>query len=202
MKRILLISCFLLAGFTGNLQDHVITWQGDTMNCRFPEKPSKEGLKPAWKYENGHIRLMTVFENDSVRVLEAGQVKGYFREKHGTHLLCDGHFESMKMHWPGEDTSWYFMNLLTRGKHASLYRIWMLFNKHPRAFYFIRLKGEKIPFFTRYISKRKKLKELLIDEDTREGMMQLFEENKKVDYERAVKKYNQLKDEAAAGTEK
>ena len=80
MKEILLISCFLLTGLTGNLQDHVITWQGDTLDCRFPENPRKEGLRPAYKYHNGHIRLMAVFTNDSVRALEAGQVRGYYRE--------------------------------------------------------------------------------------------------------------------------
>jgi len=197
MKEILLISCFLLTGLTGNLQDHVITWQGDTLDCRFPENPRKEGLRPAYKYHNGHIRLMAVFTNDSVRALEAGQVRGYYREKHGKRLLCDGRFESRKLLWPGDkDTSWYFMNIISAGKYATLYKIWEVLYEHPRAYYFVHFKKDKDPLFTTYVSNRKRMREILSDEDTKEGMTQFFAD-KKAGYEAAVKTYNQLKEEAA-----
>lgn len=203
MKELLLISCFLLAGLTGNLQDHVITWQDDTLACRFPDKPRKEGIRRPWKYHNGHVRVMTVFANDSVRVLEAGQVKGYVRKKHGIRLLCNGRFESRKMIWPGDrDTSWYFMSLETEGKHASLYKVWEHFNKSPRPYYFVHLKKQKDPHFTLYVSNRKEMRNLLTDEETKEGMEQFYAANKRADFESAVKTFNRLKEEAALRTKK
>jgi len=136
-------------------QDHVITWDADTMQCIFPDKPRKEGVRPGSKYENGHIRLLAHFENDSIRVIEAGDIKGYFRKKHGKSLLCDGVFESVEVTeqeqryiYSGRNDGkrWYFLNRIFSGKYASLYVMYISRTSGPpSSFYFVRkMDHEKI----------------------------------------------------------
>ncbi|MBL7723696.1 MAG: hypothetical protein JNK27_06085 [Chitinophagaceae bacterium] len=134
-------------------QDHVITWDADTLTCIFPDKPRKEGLRPGSKYENGHIRLLAHFENDSVRIIEAGDVKGYSRKKHGKSLLCDGVFESVELteeeqryiyYGRSDGKRWYFLNRVFSGKYASLYVMYISrTSESPRSFYFIKKTDQK-----------------------------------------------------------
>lgn len=147
---LLCVQVFALTLFSG-AQDHVITWDADTLKCIFPDKPRKEGLRPGSKYENGHIRLLARFENDSVRVIEAGEVKGYSRKKHGKSLLCDGIFESVELteeeqryiyYSRSDGKRWYFLNRVISGKHASLYVMYLSRTSGPpRSFYFIKKSG-------------------------------------------------------------
>jgi hypothetical protein len=60
----------------------------------------------------------------------------------------------------------------------------------------VHFKKDKDPLFTTYVSNRKRMREILSDEDTKEGMATFFTD-KKAGYEAAVKTYNQLKEEAA-----
>lgn len=129
-------------------QDYVVTWDADTLQCIFPDKPRKEGVKPGSKYENGHIRLLAHFENDSIRVIEAGDIKGYFRKKHGKSLLCDGFFESVELTeqeqryiYSGRNDGkrWYFLNRIFPGKYASLYVMYISRTSGPpSSFYFVK----------------------------------------------------------------
>lgn len=136
-------------------QDHVITWDADTLQCIFPDKPRKEGVRPGSKYENGHIRLLAHFENDSIRVIEAGDIKRYSRKKHGKSLLCDGVFESVEVTeqeqryiYSGRNDGkrWYFLNRIFSGKYASLYVMYISRTSGPpSSFYFVRkMDHEKI----------------------------------------------------------
>lgn len=195
MRRLLFV-IFLF--FSGNLvlsQDYIITWKNDTIYCELPGKPGKEGLRPANKYENGHLRFVAFFPNDSVRVLEAGQVKGYHRSKHGKYLLCDGNFVAKKMLWSFGDTTWYFMNRVEDGKYATLYIIYLREGRYIVPYYFINKKGDKNPLFATLIKNKKKLRELLTDEDIKEGMQGFFNSRKNKQYKEAVREYNRLKEE-------
>lgn len=174
-------------------QDYVVTWNNDTISCILPAKPGKEGVKPSFKYENGHIRTLAIFPNDSLRVLEAGQVKGYYRQKHGSYLLCDGHFEAKKMRWPNKDTNWYFMSRVEEGEYASLYMIYLKLSRSPVRYYFLIKKDDPDPLFTTYLRSWKHIQELLNDDDIKEGMQNFFSARGKKQYIKAVKEYNRLK---------
>lgn len=195
MKRSIFLLSFLLAGQCIFSQDYIITWKSDTVYCRLPARPGKEGIRPASKYQNGHLRFLAFFSIDSVRVLEAGQVKGYYRGEHGSSLLCNGNFEARKMAWSRQDTSWYFMNRVVEGKHATLYMIYLSTGNSPRAYYFLKKKDDPDPLFTVLLDNRKHLKELLLEEDIKEGMLRFFSGKKRRKYSEAVKEYNQLKEE-------
>lgn len=195
MRRNVVFLSFMLAGQFSFSQDYIITWKGDTVYCRLPAKPGKEGIRPAWKYENGHVRFLAFFPNDSVRVLEAGQVKGYYRGGHGRSLLCNGNFEARKMAWSRQDTNWYFMNRVEEGKHATLYMIYLSSGKAPRAYYFLKKKDDPDPWFTLLLNNRKHLEELLLEEDIKEGMQLFFSGKSRRKYSEAVKEYNRLKEQ-------
>ncbi|MBL7747969.1 MAG: hypothetical protein JNM19_11105, partial [Chitinophagaceae bacterium] len=141
-----LMCCSLLQGAVYAQSDYIITWQNDTIFCRFPDKPGKEGFKPASKYKNGHIQLMAVFGNDSVRTISAGEIKGYSRAKHGQSLLCNGNFESIQLvsrdsmltEVDGKkEKSWFFLNKIVPGKYATLYCKYLFTSRGPRIYYYL-----------------------------------------------------------------
>jgi len=147
MKKIIFLSCLLLLAKITFCQDYIVTWNNDTIHCTLPARPGKEGVRPSLKYENGHIRTLAIFPNDSIRVLEAGQVKGYYREKHGKYLLCNGHFEAKKKLWQGTDTNWYFMSRVEAGEYASLYMMYLRISRSPVRYYFLMKKDDPDPSF-------------------------------------------------------
>lgn len=174
-------------------QDYIITRGGDTLHCRLPGHIRKEGIRPVYKYLNGHIRLAVVFPNDSLRVHEPGQIRGYYRAEHGKSLLCDGYFESRKMAWKAGDTSWFFMNRVYEGPFATLFKIYISDGDAPSLNYFLAKKGQSDGDFVHLVAGRKKLKKMLTDPDTQEAMEALFSRRKKISYRDAVVAYNQLK---------
>jgi len=187
---------FLVLFFTnaGLAQDYIITWSGDTLSCVLPGKPGKEGIRPAAKYHNGHIRVVAFFPNDSVRVLEAGQVKGYFRSRHGKSLLCDGHFEAKKIYRKGRDTVWYFMNRVVEGKFASLYVVYLRADRRIYRYYYLRKLTDRLSFFESNIATYKQLRRMLTEDDIREGMQLFFSGKRKNRFIGAVREYNRLKE--------
>lgn len=207
-----LFGLFSLLFFTpqmGQAQDYIITWSNDTVYCVFPEKPGKEGMRPASKYENGHVRVLTFFPNDSVRVVEAGAIKGYYREKHGRKLLCNGTFISQRVSKEDEyvaglarrdsNSDWFFMNEVHAGKHASLYLVYLYSGSQvPTAFYFVQKHINGSTLLPIRISTRKKLVEIFSDTDIAEGMKPVLQKKGRRKYVHIIKEYNQLKEEAAS----
>lgn len=191
--RTLILYLALLNVMDAFPQDYIITAGNDTLYCRLPGDIRKEGIRPVYKYLNGHTRLAVVFSNDSLRVQEPGQIRGYYRSVHGKSLLCDGYFESRKMAWKEGDTSWYFMNRVQDGDFAALYKIYLADGDAPSQYYFLDIKGQADPDFVQLVPGRKKLKALLTDADTREEMEKLFSRRKKISYREAVAAYNLLK---------
>ena len=98
--KLYVVLIFLIAlfwGFKAVSQDFIITWQNDTIPCKLPGDAKEIGLKPTRKYHNGYERVTALFQNDSLRVINAGEIFGYFRQKHGKKLLCDGYFEAKQI---------------------------------------------------------------------------------------------------------
>lgn len=195
MKKISLFGGLLLLCFVSAGQDYIISWQGDTIRCRLVQDPKKEGLKPRYKYTNGHRRLAVVFANDSLRDYDAGEIKGYYRQQHGKSFLCDGHFESVLYSWNGRDSSWHFMNRLFKGTYAGLYRIWYRSTDRQSASYFLYLPHTPQKFF--YIEGFSTLRKMLSDEDVAEKMKPYFSHKNQRHFENIVRQYNRLKSEAA-----
>lgn len=200
MKYLLLCAGWLTL-LDGLAQDFIITPAGDTLPCRLPGNIRKEGIRPVHKYLNGHIRLAVLFPNDSVRIQEPGQIRGYFRAVHGKSLLCDGYFESKKMAWKAGDTSWYFMNRVITGRFASLYRIYLWEGDVPEQYFFLDKKQGTDPDYLPWIRDRKALKVMLTEEETLAGMAIFFGKRKKFSFPEAVAEYNRLKAEARSSGE-
>lgn len=180
-----------MAGFA---QDYIITWQNDTVYCRLPENPRKEGIRPAGKYHNGHIRFAAFFGEDSLRILEPKQVKGYFREKHGKKLLCDGHFDARKAIYPGRDTSWYYMSRTVQGEYASLYTAYFFAGSRPVRYFFIQKHhAGAVPYYAVYATTHKMIRELLADKDIETEMRSFLTGKRKRKLADAIKEYNRLK---------
>lgn len=201
MKKISIFCVFLFLRQFSFSQDYILNWQGDTIYCQFPDHPRKEGLKPVAKYLNGHIRVAAIFPRDSMRVLEAGQVKAYYREKHGKSFLCDGYFESVKYHWNKKDSIWYFMNLVYKGTHASLYRVWFRSTDRQPAWYFLQLPaadgGRQFHYIDRFATLRKLLSDAAIEDDLRKQ----FTKKGQRHYSDMIRVYDQLKAAAAIKNE-
>ncbi len=209
MKYIFFLTATLLAGLAAGAQDYIITWQGDSIACRFPDKPRKEGFRPAGKYHNGHIRVATIFPNDSVRVIEAGQIKGYYRAKHGKSLLCNGQFVTKKLvdHAGRKDAWWnntteaepfFFVQKVIEGKHADLYTFYVQFGSDaPEQYYCITKHNETEAGKAIVMNNRKKAVQFLSDPDIAEDMSQFrYKKNWKA-YHQIVEEYNRLKTEVA-----
>jgi hypothetical protein len=186
--------------------DYVITWQNDTIPCRLPDKRGKEGIRPAWKYTNGHSKLVVIFSNDSVRIIGAGEVKGYYRAKHGQSLLCNGNFESVQLH-SGEpslteadgksEKKWVFLNRVVSGKYASLYIIYYkIRGRVSPAYYVVKHTEKGSPVYMPILNWKLSVK-LLADEETGEKLHQFRFTKATRKYRELVEEYNRLKENAS-----
>lgn len=209
MKYIFSLIVTLLSATLLNSQDYIITWKGDSLECRMPEKPWKEGFRPISKYDNGHLQVPVIFANDSVRVIKAGDIKGYSRDKHGKGLLCNGDFESKQLldekgrksamwHWGGDEDSWYFLQKLEEGPHANLYILYLRCSSGiTDAFYGISKHAEGKPDKAVVMYNRKRTVEFLSDPDIADKMKKVKYKKKRSAYRQLVNEYNRLKTEAA-----
>ncbi|MBL7733315.1 MAG: hypothetical protein JNM88_19260 [Chitinophagaceae bacterium] len=194
--------CFFSNAFS---QDYLISWKGDTLFCELPDNPRKEGFRPVGNFTNGYKKIAVFTGADSVRVVEAGQIKGYRRHKHGKNLLCDGYFESVRVpDGNGEYTTpegknegeWHFMLLEHKGRHASLYKM-LVWGRRLYTYYYVVKHGGEAAVPEGYkIFNRSRAEKLLADEDIKTEMQQVIKREKK--FTRMVEEYNRLKEAAAA----
>lgn len=205
MQKLVFLLITVLLAMPANTQDYIITWENDTIYCELPGKPGKKGLRPAGNYTNGYKRIAAIFAGDSLRVMEPGQVRGYFRKEHGDGLLCDGNFESVKipegngfrtLTGSEPDFKWSFMLLESKGKYASLYKL-LVRTKRVNTYYFVvKHQGEfKDKGF--YLTTRKRLRKVLVEEDIREEMLLAISKTGR--YPVLVDEYNRLKEAASSG---
>lgn len=190
-------------------QDYIVNWENDTIFCKLPGDAKKAGLKPVWKYEDGYERIVAVSDNDSIRIINAGDIKGYSRQKHGKRLLCDGFFESKQILYTrqnqrttvegeniGNNSKWYFLNRIVQGKYATLYIWYETHGGCTYSSYFINRHGIEasntvIPFFN-----KKKMVELLSDSDIASEMKGFKYRKSNKGFSEIVVEYNRLKEEA------
>jgi hypothetical protein len=201
MKKILLL-LFISFAFCSNAQDYIVTWSNDTLKTTFPTNPAKERLKPAYKFKNGYLYLPAVFNNDSLRVYRAGEIKAYYREKHGKNLLCDGHFESVKAAVGTRPqrteegklaTNWYFMVPVEKGKYASLYKILIWGRRINTYYYVVKHTGETEPLGV-FAMTQKQYQRLLTVPGAEEEMRSYIKTNKR--FSKMVVEYNRLMETA------
>jgi hypothetical protein len=209
MKYICLLTGMLLLTIFVSSQDYIITWKGDSLQCYMPDRPWKEGFRPARKYDNGHLRIPVVFQNDSTRVIEAGDVKAYSRTKHGRGLLCNGVFESKQLldekgkkstgwHWGGEEDSWYFLQKLEEGPYANLYITYLRCPSGGNdAFYCIVKHKDGPPDKAFVMVNRKRMVQFLSDPDVETDMKKFRYKKNRHAYGKIVREYNRLKTETA-----
>ncbi len=201
---------FILAGPVSvplAAQDYIVTWKNDTLPCVFPDKPGKEGFRPVAKFENGHIRVLTYFPNDSVRAIEAGHIRSYSRAKHGRGLLCNGVFDA-KMIGDKEktiadptrfraDNNWYFMRRVEEGPFATLYIVYTYSGRRISYSYFISRK-EDDPDKAILLLGRKHTVRLLSEDEAARSLKNFKYKNSAKGYREIVKEYNRLKGAVAA----
>jgi hypothetical protein len=201
MTMKILYACLLFFVTPVIAQDHVVTWDNDTLYGRFSSHPRKEGLRPEYKYNSGFYQSGFYFSNDSLRVLKAGEIKSYYRKEHGKKLLCDGHFESWKVNikdlhysrYDNRDTAmqWYFVRKVEDGEHAQLY---VLTDDCGRGYfnhYFIHKKGTSVLYSPD--SKRKAIA-YLSDESLKDELNRFKSRRSQKGFIDIVKEYNRLKD--------
>lgn len=202
MQKHTLCLAFLLSSFFAvHAQDYIVTWTNDTIACRLSANPKKDRLKPLAKYKNGHERIVSFFDNDSLRTIEPGKIKSYYRKDHGTSLLCNGYFDS-KLHFfqPKKEkkkkyraTNWYFLQRVVEGKYASLYLGYFTY-------------GDGCTDDAWYISRpgtdtawslmgKKHAVELLSDAQTREAMKKIIWRSSSKGYSDIVNAYNRIREE-------
>lgn len=199
----MLYACLLFFVTPTIAQDHVVTWDNDTLYGRFASHPRKEGLRPQYKYNSGFYQSGFYFTNDSLRVLKAGEIKSYYRKEHGRKLLCNGHFESWKVNikelhysrYDRRDTAaqWYFVRKVEDGEHAQLY---VLTDDCGRGYfnhYFIHKKGTGV--LHSLYNKRKAI-EYLSDASVKDKLAQFKSRRSQKGYADIVKEYNRLKEMA------
>ncbi|MDZ4794303.1 MAG: hypothetical protein SGI83_08515 [Bacteroidota bacterium] len=205
MRKYILFCISLLFVFDISAQDYVVSWNNDTSACKMPEKPWKDGLRPSGLYDNGHVRTVAFFPTDSVRIIEPGKVKGYFRHKHGKRYLCDGYFESRKineqsllnLHRNNNESNnpWGFMQAIVKGKYATLYLLYAKTFRFERPVYLIARHDFTDPLYTEVMWTRKEAYTLLADASVKESMEQYRKSMKKQRIRGIVEHYNKLMDE-------
>lgn len=168
------------------------------MLCRLVQDPKKEGLKPVYKFRNGHLRLAVVFPNDSVRTYDPSLIRGYYRKTHGKSFLCDGYFESVLYQWNGRKSDWYFMNRLYKGTHAGLYRVWLRTTERNSASYYLYLPQAPGAQKFFYIEGVSTLRKMLSEPEVAAQMQPYFSSRKVRHFENIVRQYDRLKTEAAS----
>jgi hypothetical protein len=207
MQKIPILLLAALLSLKTASQDFVVTWNNDTLPCVLPGNPAKEGLKPAGNYKNGYQKIAAVFSADSLRILDPGQIKSYYRKEHGKGLLCNGHFESIKvpdgngMHTGAEGKqsfTWLFLLREQKGKYASLYKC-MRWGKRLYTYYYIVKNQGDLKGTALYVSGRKRFEKILADEDVKDEMIQAIKKIK--NYSLLLAEYNRLKEIAENNTE-
>ncbi len=205
---------FLVTSLTFGLiavgQDYIINWNNDTIACKLPGDAKKAGFKPAWKYEDGYERIVAVSDNDSIRVINAGDIKGYSRQKHGKGLLCDGFFEAKQILFSnqnirttvegksaGNNSDWVFLSRIAEGKYATLYMKYETDGTDYFSSYYLDRHGIEaantvIPFYN-----KKKMIELLSDNDIAGEMKRFKYRKSNKGFAEIVVEYNRLKEAAA-----
>lgn len=216
MKKhyLLLLIAGLAIGSIAQTQDFIITWQNDTIVCKLPGDIKKAGLKPVWKYDNGYEKVVTFFENDSVRIIKAGEIKGYSRKEHGKGLLCDGIFEAKQIVYagqgkrtlveekgPAKNLDWNFLSRIVEGKYATLYIKYdsdgtCIFSSYYLDRHGIEGENIVIPFFN-----KKKMIEMLSDADIASEMKAFKYKKSNKGFAEIVNEYNRLKEATAKRTQ-
>lgn len=205
MKLVFTLLLSWVIGISVSCQDYIITWQGDTISCRFPDNPRKEGFRPVKKYLNAHNRLAAVFSNDSVRIIEAGQVKGYYRSRHGQSFLCNGDFVAKKIIYQNtrgaakprrnapDDEGWFFLRKVEEGAFASLYILYKWRGgSRPYLFYCISKHEYGDPLVSVVMKSKNNIIRFLSDPKI-DFKNRKFRNNTK-GYQEIVKEYNRLKE--------
>jgi hypothetical protein len=202
MARKMLYVCLLFFTTPVIAQDHIVTWNNDTLRGRFSSHLRKEGLRPQYKYNSGFYQSIFYFDNDSLRILKAGEIKSYYRKEHGKKLLCDGHFESWKIYtkelhysrYDSRDTAaqWYFVRKIEDGKHAQLY---VLTDDCGRGYftqYFVYKKGTAA---LRAVDSKKDAIGYLSDNASIKNTLDQYRNRRlKKSYTDIVKEYNRIKE--------
>lgn len=181
-------------------QDYLITWNNDTVYCQLPANPAGEGFRPKGQHKNGYKTLAVIFKNDSIRVINAGEIKGYYRSKHGKGLLCDGMFYSVKVPKTGRMATdaegklsghdWYFMAVDLIGEYASLYKVLVIRKRLYTHYYVIKHTSEQHPQGA-FMGTRKQIVAQLAEKGIEEPMKNFIEKNKS--FTKMVIEYNRLK---------
>ncbi|MES2775283.1 MAG: hypothetical protein V4722_13930 [Bacteroidota bacterium] len=187
-------------------QNYIVTWTNDTVSCTFPNKPKKEGLKPAYKYENGYERVAAIFPEDSIRIIEAGQVKSYTRNEHGKGLLCNGTFYAKKIDDDSpkqideteKDKKWHFMQKVSAGPFATLYMQYSRANDGCiLSSYYFSFPGDDPDYVVAVDSKKQAIKLLAGDAGNAPQIEKLKYRKSWKGYIDIVEGFNRLKQEAA-----
>jgi hypothetical protein len=203
VQSIFAVMLLILIPVTSQAQDYIITWNDDTLRCELPSNPADAGFRPRANHKNGYLRVAAIFPNDSVRVIDAGEIKGYYRAKHGKSLLCDGQFYSIETKETARTVTdadgkknphtWYFMVVDEPGKYASLCKI-LVYGKRLQTCYYIVKHEDGKGTEGAPASTRKQVAEYLAEKDIAEGLTAFIKENKS--YSKMVKEYNRLKEAA------
>lgn len=183
-------------------QDYIVTWKNDTLSCVFPDKPGKEGFRPAFKFENGHVRVLTYFPNDSVRAIEAGEIRSYSRSKHGTGLLCNGVFDAKKIdnrdramvdpYRLRDERPWYFMRRVEEGPFATLYILYTYSGRRISFSYYL-CRSDDDPDMAISLRGRKHTVRLLSEDEHAGSLVNFKFKNSQKGYIQIVREYNRLK---------
>lgn len=201
MAKKLLYAWLLLCMSPAMAQDHIITWDNDTLRGRFATNPKKEGFRPAHKYNNAFFESVFYFTEDSLRVIKPGDVKSYYRHSHGKRVLCEGNFESWQitsseLHYSRYDNRdsarhWYFVRKVLDGEHADLYTLIDDCGRGYFTDYLIHKKGTGV--LRGFESKRKAIA-YLSDPSIKDEFSKFKYRGSKIGYRDVVKEYNRLKD--------
>jgi hypothetical protein len=200
--KIMLPLLFISFALCGKSQDYIVTWQKDTIKTQFPANPAREKLKPRYKFKNGYLYLPAVLSKDSLRVYHAGEIKAYYREKHGKNLLCDGYFESIKTAIGSRPqtttegklaTQWYFMVPVEKGKYASLYKV-LIWGRRLNTYYYVVKHTDETEPLGVFAMTRKQYQRLLEVAGAEEQMCQYIKANKR--FSKMVAEYNRLMEAA------
>jgi len=207
-KYLLLVTCLaFVLGVAG--QDYIINWNNDTIACQLPGDPKKIGLKPVWKYDDGHERIIAISESDSLSIINAGDIKGYHRQKHGKGLLCDGVFEAKQILFSNQNSrttvegknaannpQWYFFSRIVQGKYATLYIKYNTHGSCTYSSYYINRHGIEAPNTVLPFYNKKKMLELLSDGDIAGEMKEFKFRKSNKGFSEIVTEYNRLKEAA------
>ncbi|MCX6317348.1 MAG: hypothetical protein NTW29_08655 [Bacteroidetes bacterium] len=199
MEKFILCITALLSSFALRAQDYIITLNNDTLPCRMVQDPRKTGLRPAGNYRDGYSRIAVLFPGDSLRVFDPGQIRGYYRNTHGKGLLCDGHFESLKLQEATSELvteaekktfSQAFLFREKNGEYAAMYKL-LRWGRRLNTYYYVVKKEGGDTLTARLLTGRKSLRAIFCDEDIKSEMEAVIRKTKR--FGDMVDAYNRLK---------